>query len=464
VCDEAEQEDPNLCPQDCADTAAAPGGGAALPATGTPDYEPPINVYMILHIDPLGEQEADTFKPEPRMYERTRDEIDWLTEEAARYGLRFTALYNGWYPQWALNDGDIEQFRELLDAGHEIGSHAHRISYDAATDSWIKRRSELDLFGRPNYDPAVARQCWDDADRFIDTILAQIGSTGQNQTMCATALTLSDEPNLMDEFGFTIAAGNRLEKGINYFGHIVWNPWRASISEDPGCELAEDQSVAYLTFNHLAQIGGGGAIGMPAEAHGQDLTLGQMQRRFLMLYTEWLAQERTGAVDRVWAYGFVYHPNYGDRYNREVSELFVWLDEYFVGKKSPHGNTIARYATIKDIADEFYVWEAAHPGASSFNYVRGDPYPYTYPTMATKLEGASYEAHVDLGRGVTCFRFTRDEQPIFIAWSDLGEQVVDFSAHLPGQVSVTDAAGATFVGEAATLTLTTNPTFVESAP
>jgi hypothetical protein len=463
VCDEAEQGDPNLCPQDCADSAAPAGDAGPPPGTGSPDYEPPINVYLILHIDPLGGQEADTFKPEQAMYTRTRDEIDWLAGEAARHGLRFTSLYNGWYSQWALNAGDIGQFESLHEAGHEIGSHAHRISYDAASDIWIKRRAEIDLFGRPNYDAAVARQCWDDADRFIDTIVAQIGATGQNRTMCATALTLSDEPNLMDEFGFTIAAGNRLEKGINYFGHIVWNPWRASISEEPGYELAEDRSVGYVTFNHLAQIGGGGAIGMPAEAHGQDLTLGQMQRRFLMLYAEWLARERTGAEDRVWAYGFVYHPNYGDRYNREVSELFDWLDEHFVGKTSPHGHTIAQYATVKDIADEFHVWEAVHPGASSFNYVRGDPYPYTYAAVTTKLEGAAYEAHVDLGQGVSCFRFTKEGQPIYLLWSDLGERTVSLSLELSGQVRVTDATGQESVLDAAALPLTEGPILAEPA-
>jgi hypothetical protein len=138
--------------------------------------------------------------------------------------MRFTALYDGWYPQWALNEADIDQLRALVDAGHEIGSHAHRIAYDAGTDTWVKRRAELDLFGRPNYDRGVARHCWDDVDQYVDTVLTRVGAVGQNQTMCATALTLSDEKNLMAGFSFTIAAGNRREKGVNYFGHIVWNP------------------------------------------------------------------------------------------------------------------------------------------------------------------------------------------------------------------------------------------------
>jgi hypothetical protein len=458
-----EQQDPDLCPQDCGPTTPA-GEATPVPATGAPDYEPPINVTLILHIDPMGGQEAETFKPDRGMYLRTRDEIDWLSAEAARHGMRFTALYNGWYPQWAINEGDMKPFRALLDAGHEIGSHAHRISYDAGTDTWIKRRAELDLFGRPNYDPDVARRCWDDAHRFVDTVLTQIGATGQHQTMCATALTLSDEKNLMTEFGFTIAAGNRLEKGINYLGHIIWNPWRAANSDEPGYELAEDLSAGYITFNHLAQIGGGGAIGMPAEAHGQDLTLSQMQRRFLMLYAEWLARERTGAQDRVWTFGFVYHPNYGDRHNADLAAFLDWLDQHFIGRASAHGHTIARYATLREVAEEFYAWEAAHPGASSYSYVRGDPYPYTYPTVASFLEGAAYEAHVELGQGVSCFRFSRDEGSIYMMWSDLGERQVDFSVHLPGQVEVTSATGETVVQDSSTLPLTPDPLFVEPAP
>jgi len=459
VCDERERADPSLCPQDCP-AQSTPGALPPRPSTGEPDYEPPINVYLVLHIDPLGAQEATTFKPEQGMYALTRDEIDWLMAEAARHGLRFTSLYNGWYPQWALEAGDTEQFRALLDAGHEIGSHAHRITYDPGTDAWIKRGEELGLFGRPNYDPELARQCWDDADRYVESVLSQIGAAGQNQIMCSTALSLPDEKNLMAEFGFTIAAGNRLEKGINYFGHMVWNPWRAGNSDEPGYELAEDLGAGYVTFNHLAQIGGGGSVGMPAEAHGQDLTLPQMQRRFLMLYAEWLARERTGAEDRVWAYGFVYHPNYGDRYNVETAAFLDWLDEHFVGQTSPHGNTIARYATVGEIAEEFYAWETAHPGASSFSYVRDDPYPYTYPIIPTKLEDAAYEAHVDLGAGVTCFRFSRDGQPIYMLWSDLGERTANLH-ELSGQVRATDMAGEERVLDAASLPLTEEPLLVE---
>jgi hypothetical protein len=454
VCDQVEKNDPNLCPQDCVEATVPVVGTTPLPATGAPDYEPPINVFLVLHIDPAMDLGGETFQANPVIYARTHDEIDWLMVEAERHSLHFTALYNGWYPQWALKEGDTGQFRTLLDAGHEIGSHTHRLTYDSAQDLWISHVEEVDRYGRPHYDAALANQCWADADRYVDAALDDIGAAGQNQTMCAVPFKCSDEGQLMQEFGFTIAAGNRSEKGSSYFGHMVWNPWRPATSDEPGFELAEDPQARYVALDHLAQIGSD-------ESHGMDLSVPQLQRRFLMLYAEWLARERTGAEDRVWAFGFVYHPNYGDRYNAELAQFLSWLDEHFVGKTSPQGHTIARYATIGEIAQEFIAWEAAHPGASSFNYVRDDPYPYTYATMPTKLEGAAYEAHVDLGQGVSCFRLAKDGQPIYLLWSDVGERTVDLSAHLGGQVRVTDSAGGQSAQDASALHLTEAPLFVE---
>jgi hypothetical protein len=343
ICDELEQKDPNLCPQDCPTAPAATPGAAPVPTgAGAPDYEPPINVFVVLHIDPLGALGAEVFRPEPGMYIRTHDEIDWLTAEAARHDLRFTSLYNGWYTKWALEHDDLDQFQALLAAGHEVGSHTHQITYDAHTDAWISHHDKLSVYGRPNYDPGLARQAWDDASRYLEAVLEAIGVSGQNEIMCSTALSLPDERNLMAEFGFTIAAGNRLEAGAQYIGHMPWNPWRAANSDEPGYEVAEDLKAPYMSINHGAQIGG-------SEGHDVDVAVPHLQRQFLMLYTEWLARERTGAEDRVWSFGFVYHPNQGDRYNADLAEFLDWLDAHFIGKRSPHGHTIARYAMVSEI-------------------------------------------------------------------------------------------------------------------
>jgi hypothetical protein len=452
VCDGPENA--QNCPEDCAGDAAESPEAGPPPAASGPDYEPPINVFLVLHIDPAVDRETNTFQVEPSFYQRTRDEIYWVMGEAERHGLRFTALYNGWYTKWALEHGDTTQFRELVEAGHEIGSHAHRITYDAGRDAWVGRVDELSKYGYPSYDAALARQCWEDADRYMDQVVEEIGAGEQNQTMCAVPFMCSDEGQLMEEFGFSIAAGGRCEKGTSYFGHMVWNPWRPSANDEPGHEIEEDLNAPYITVDHLAQVG-------REEAHGMDLTVPQLQRRFLMLYAEWLARERSGANDKVWTFGFVVHPNYGDLYNADLVQFLSWLDEHFIGKTSAHGNVIARYASVGEIAAEYEAWEDANPGVSSFSYVRDDPYPYTYELMPIILEGASYEGDVDFGQGVTCFELSKEGHPIYVLWSDLGELTVDLSVKMAGQVRVTNSRGDTSTGDATELNVTEEPLFVE---
>ncbi len=455
VCDEMEEQNPQLCPQDCAPGEALGEVGApGVPTTGVPDYEPPINVFLVLHIDPSMDLGGATFTPNVDLYQRSRDEIDWLMEEADRHNLHFTALYNGWFTKWAVEEDDMAQFRALVDAGHEIGTHAHRLVYDPAQDLWVSYHEQTDRFGRPNYDAGITQQCWQDADRTMDQVVAQIGAPDQNTTMCAYPFMASDEGQMMADFGFTIASGHRTEKAPAYFGHQVWNPWRPSASDEPGYELDEDLSTDYITLDHLAQIG-------RSESHGMDAAVPQLQRRFLMLYAEWLARERTGAEDRVWTFGFCLHPNYGTEYNAELTEFLTWLDEHFVGQESPHGNTIARYSTVAQIGEDYVAWEAAHPGTSSFRYVRDGRYPYSYPQVPVLLADAAYEAHVDLGAGVSCFRFDKAGEPIYMLWSDLGERSADMSAELNGQVRLTDMSGQESVVEASAVPLTEEPLFVE---
>jgi hypothetical protein len=454
VCDEREQEDSALCPQDCS-AAPAPGERpAAPPASGTPDHEPPINVFLVLHSDPDMAGEQYTFQATPRDTGRTRDGIDWLMEEAARHDLRFTALYNGWYPMEVLEAGDLSQFRALLDAGHEIGTHVHRLTYDPVEDLWTARLDEVDIYGRPDYDPDVARRCWDDASRNVEAVLQAIGAGGQNRIVSSRVFRIPEEGVLMDEFGFAVANGDRAELGISYYGHAVWNPWRPAASDEPGRELEEDLAASFVTIDHLAQVGA------HEEAHPVDLSVPQLQRRFLMLYVEWLSRVRTGAEDRVWSFGFVYHPNYTDRYLDDLAEFLDWLDENYIGRTAPQGLTIARYATVGEIAREFEAWEAEHPGTSSFSYVRDDPYPYTYAIVPAKLKDAAYEAEVDLGAGVTCFRFSSEGRPIYLLWSDEGERMADLR-DLSGQVRATDAAGEESLVDAAALPLSEEPLFVE---
>jgi hypothetical protein len=317
---------------------------------------------------------------------------------------------------------------------------------------------ELSGFGRPNYDLDVARQVWDDADRYVDSLLARIGTVGQNKTMCSQAYTCGTEGQLMDEYGFIINAGSRAEKGLTQFGHTIWNPWRPATNDDPGHEIEEDLNTSYIMLDHFAQVGVMGG------AHGTLLSVPHLKRYFLMLYLEWLSRERSGTLDKVWTFGFVFHPEDGDTFNDALAEFLDWLDDNFIRKVSPHGNIIARYATINEIADEYTAWEVAHPDTSSFNWIEGDGYPYTYDIVPKMLAEAEYDSQIDIGESLSCYKLSKKGQPIYLMWSDKGERTVDFSGEMSGIVSVTEITGAQSTQSAAALTLKEDPLFVEAQP
>jgi hypothetical protein len=343
----------------------------------------------------------------------------------------------------------------LINAGHEIGTHAHRLTYDTDQDLWISWVDELSKFDYSQYDQTLASQTWAAAYDYVDAVLTEIGAQGQNETVCAVAFKHSDEGILMDKFGFSIAAGQRGESAIDIFGHIPWNPWRVANTDEPGHNLEEDLNTDYLSIPHLAQIGIRGGV------HGTDLALEQIQRRFLMLYTEWLSRERTGAEDKVWSFGFVYHPEDGDVHNQTFADFLDWLDTYFIGKTSQYGNVIAQYATTGDIEKQFLAWEAQHPNTSSFSYVIDDPYPYTYEILPTMIGNASFEGMINLGMGVTAYKFSNNGDIVYLLWSDLGDKTIDFSSELSGQVVITDSLGNLSVVDASSITLTQEPLFIQ---
>lgn len=148
----------------------------------------------------------------------------------------------------------------------------------------------------------------------------------------------------------------------------------------------------------------------------------------------------------------------------QIVAFFTWLNDNFVGHTTPRGTLIARYATVRDVHQEFLAWEAAHPGVSSFHWQPGDPYPYSMPAMVEKLQDAEYEAAIKRwqAQGVSAHRLSRDGTPIYVLYSDAGPQQIDFSSELSGQLLVTDGQGNTWVLPATTLPVPENPIFVEA--
>ena len=407
--------------------------------------EPPINVLFVLHFDPpAGDFEVEGVEC-VNNYVRSRDELVWLLNFAEKSGVKMTALFNGYYIQHALRRNELEPLERLAAEGHEIGTHAHSICYDKVGDRWF-RCSNADQWFR-------------DAKTLVDTMLKEIGAEG-NRAMCAMFQKgmYSHEDDLMKKYGYDIGIGNRPEIALNYFGHIVWNPWRAECTDLEGHALKEDKNVGFISIDHRAQIGSTTSHG------GVDSRSDTLKRQFLMLYIEWKYRELRDYEDKVWTWGVVHHPNYGDKYNDHIEDFFSWLNKYFINKKTPSGNLIAVYSTASEVADQYYDWERKHPGSSSFSYVEGDPYPYICKYSKDKLLDSEYMGEVDLGADVTAFKFRSKGGKIFLlAWyNGKGVKTVDVSSIFGGTVYVITPVGEKTEQDASRVSLTEEPVFIEA--
>ena len=118
----------------------------------------------------------------------------------------------------------------------------------------------------------LLNRIWSDGARFINEVLDKIGISGENKTQCVPWGSKSDQVRLMDEMGFTIASG--AESGIEYFGHLSWNPMRVSMKGGRELNMLEGQSSKYVSVPYSPQIGS-------ANDHGKDLRIFNMQRQFI---------------------------------------------------------------------------------------------------------------------------------------------------------------------------------------
>lgn len=421
-------------------------GGASSEIGGSPEVgEPPINVLFVLHFDPPGRDFEVEGKECLNVYTTSRDELVWLLDFADRTGVKMTALFNGYYMQLALRRNELEPIERLVREGHEIGTHAHSICYDKKEDKWFKCPDAPDTWFR-------------DAKVAIDTVLKEIGAQG-NRAMCAMfgREEYELEDDLMKKYGYDIGIGNRPEIALNYFGHIVWNPWRARCSNLKGHALEEDKSVGFVSIDHRAQIGSTTSHG------GVDSRSDTLKRQFLMLYVEWKYREIRNYEDKVWTWGVVHHPNYGDRYNDHIEDFFSWLNKYFINKRTPSGNLIAVYSTASEVADQYYEWEKRHPGSSSFNYVEGNPYPYICEYSKNKLLNSEYIGEVNLGADIVAFKFRSKDGKIFLlAWyNGKGTKTVDVSSIFSGTVYVITPIGEKNERNPSQVLLTEEPVFIE---
>ncbi|MCD4775216.1 MAG: T9SS type A sorting domain-containing protein [Candidatus Aegiribacteria sp.] len=395
--------------------------------------EPPINIIFDVHNEPMG------IGPN---YLQRREEVNWLRDIALFYGAKLSLQSNGEYMEFCLENGHQNDFLQYLSAGFDIGTHTHLVTYEGP-HNWI------DHYGEPlTFD--LVNQIIGDAEMFVDSVIG----AENNYSLCTmTGKAYIDTMMQIHQFDFVTGPG---EEGYFYFGHQAWNPFRPATWENSGaCE--EDLTTQFITIPHLPQIN------EPDNTHGMYLLLPQMKRRFLMIYIEWLSRVRNNANDKIWVWGFNTHPCMNFQHRGAIEEMLDWLNESFINHTIVAGDTIAVYASSSEIYQQYLDWEAVNPGVSSFNYVEGDPYPYTYEAMPVLLDSAGYDTFVYLGDNLNVHKMIKREQPIYAVWTNFGTETIDFSSQISGELLTTDGHGNQTFQSSTSLFVTEEPLFVESS-
>ena len=454
----------NVSAKSASVSAATPGSetGTAVPVSTIP-----IHIVFDLHIEDMGENHGQLQTGD---YNGRRAELIWLSTTAAASGAKLSLQTNGEYAEFALENGHASDIGALIAAGHDVGTHAHPYAYYGPHD-WRRIAS-----------PTIeeSRRIWTDNKSVLDRLIVQAGYDAAKIDTVISAQAPSDYGEndlLMREFGYPMQGGGRNETFFSLFGHDVYNPWR------PGSEgaLDEDLAATYVVVPHTSQIGTAEDHGPMDDRRYLDNTVPALKKRFLMLYLEWRQRERTGKDGKVFVFGWNSHPHalVSGLHRKETAEFLSWLGENFIGKTSPRGNPVARYSTFSEVRQAYLGWEAANPGASSFEHKDGDSYPYSMETLARRLwnqkEGQTslYESELKdwTAQGIRCHKLsfqassTSPAQALYVVWSDSGAVALDFSGQISGGLKVTDLlTGTTQTHSPASLRVTGTPLIVEAGP
>lgn len=468
---------------------------ACLLSCGDPGYWPPIYVVFNVHGHDYQLSAAEVGRPDwwaikAQRYARHRAEILWMRDEAERHGIRVSFQLNGEYARDARvlrtdGDGDdTDHVRDLVARGHSVGVHFHPARFTGVREYW-------EAVPMPAVTPEVARAMFED---HVGEVEAALGASVRRMD---SALDWSS-PEMVTEYAALMADfALDLEPAGEEFTYTPWQgmPW-SPFRRRSGTRLHEDASSPWLTIPTHGQTG----EAIPRGLHAVVGTVPQLERRFLELVAQRDHARATGQPWRVWAMGFLTHPDQNAQFRAEVTALMDWLvAQYGPGSPRP----IVQFVTDAELASIFETWEAANPGASSFDFdwdgwlagvFDGDAgndvaYPYDVAGVALALADAEVVRRRDelAAHGIVVWELqhrevTRGprqenglepvlavgdpdaENPLFLVYALAGEDRLDFSSVLSGTVFVKDGvSGEVSMASAADLVIGTEPLVVSAS-
>ncbi|MBC8204640.1 MAG: lamin tail domain-containing protein, partial [FCB group bacterium] len=334
-------------------------------------YEPPINFFFIIHVEPL------SWGPYEIRIEFLTDLYEEVSSRPSQP--KFTILMNGDFMELAIGTGDSSLLKDMERDGHELGGHCHNL-VRISPYNWADAPG-TDRYGRPVYEHTLTQQIWS------DNLEQLMRLTDDYRTICACPFLCSTESGLMTEFGFSVAAGDRSEACLDYTGILARHPFRPGAVDLLGHELEEDLNTSFIMLDHYAQIG-------KDDAHGYNCTADSMFTYVDQCYQEWLERESQNldSLDYyIWTFGFLTHLRIASPYYLDqIVQFLDYLDANYINHYSENGNLISRYATAAMIENEFLQWEDYHPDWSSFSYVYEYPNNIKINEVMYKPEGLAH--------------------------------------------------------------------------
>ncbi|MBP60687.1 MAG: hypothetical protein CMJ62_04095 [Planctomycetaceae bacterium] len=386
----------------------------------------PVYLTFDVHVDPVGN--GLPFTGRQAVYQERTDNIVWVLDQTESLDIPISFLSAGWYMEMLVDEGASGEgaavLEQLYDRGGQIGSHSHA-EYQAGSFDWPS------FTGTPTL--SESRRSWQDnidwVNRGIETAFG--GSPPRpveeinNIKGAHLPKTEADYHTLMDEFGFRVREPGPEEDYYGYYGHHIWNPFRPATEN----AMAEDLSAPFV------QVVSGPVIGKESIHHGtlQDMTAESVKRQFLQLYINWRHADRSGAPEKVWAWGWGGHAHDfspGSDSRTDLLDVLGWLEEHFRDRVEPTGSQAMLYATEVQTGEAYEAWETDHPGESSFSFeslsVDWDEYPYLAP-VATAMRDYLWEADLELGADIDAFQLDKSGDEVVVLWRESGFSSVDLS-------------------------------------
>jgi len=359
--------------------AGAISGSTTLTVTATAvAAQPAINISMDLHCDPLNQQL--TLDQRRVFFHKQLANTKWLLDLVEPYGVKVSFLAVGECYEFCSEESEqaacLPLLTRLQTSGGILGTHQHADYYSKAHD-WP---TIANAYNNPL--PADVRKVWDSGKQFTDqAVRLTLGITDPAaisavNTAAESHAQLTDPNQMMEEYGYTVREGGADQIMASYFNHVPWNPFR------PGqTAISEDLTTQFVTVPQGMVVGHTG----PHLGLWQDGTSARKKAEFLQIYANWKERNRTGAMSKVWSFGWGVHTqdlDSGSESRAAIADLIPWLRDEFVSKADATGKPPAKFASYLDIRDEYLAWEAAHPGLSSFNCVATSTNYALYPYLA----------------------------------------------------------------------------------